>query len=423
MLELGAFMTLRWFYSRTVRHATAMHKHVWKLLQAQKDILSPQATDAINASLDDIKSALSSDASKAELEKQMDNLEKAANKWLKPYPHPVWRENIEVALVALVIAIGIRTFFVQPFKIPTASMQPTLFGVMPLDYSGNQPDLKIPGRVERFFDYWTHGNSYVNVVAPEDGELQGVKQPVRFLLFNLKQEFLFNGKWRSIWFPADNLFERAGYRVDRSSGAVAKYDPTTGEPQRAVFHRGADIIRLKVVAGDHLFVDRLSYNFCRPKRGDIIVFETHDIPGIQTPDTYYIKRLVGLGGENLKLKQDFEVTRVPRSHRPIPTGRLVVNGEELSAGTPHFENLYSFPNATQKTLVYRENGYIGHALLEGLSLGSEFNVRPNHYFVMGDNTMNSSDSRYWGDFPQEKVIGKSFFVYWPISKRFGLGYK
>ena len=34
---------------------------------------------------------------------------------------------------------------------------------------------------------------------------------------------------------------------------------------------------------------------------------------------------------------------------------------------------------------------------------------------MGDNTFNSSDSRYWGDFDQEKVIGKSFFVYWPIG--------
>ena len=55
-------------------------------------------------------------------------LETTANKWLKPYPNAVWRENIEVFLVAIVIAMGIRTFFVQPFKIPTGSMQPTLFG-------------------------------------------------------------------------------------------------------------------------------------------------------------------------------------------------------------------------------------------------------------------------------------------------------
>jgi signal peptidase I len=54
-------------------------------------------------------------------------------------------------------------------------------------------------------------------------------------------------------------------------------------------------------------------------------------------------------------------------------------------------------------------------------------VKPKNYLVMGDNTMNSSDSRYWGDFSQENVIGKAFFVYWPIGSqsdrrsRFGWG--
>jgi signal peptidase I len=58
---------------------------------------------------------------------------------------------------------------------------------------------------------------------------------------------------------------------------------------------------------------------------------------------------------------------------------------------------------------------------------SKFIVRPNHYMVMGDNTVNSSDSRIWGDFPRENVIGKSFFVYWPFgsqdgrASRFGWG--
>ena len=50
-----------------------------------------------------------------------------------------------------------------------------------------------------------------------------------------------------------------------------------------------------------------------------------------------------------------------------------------------------------------------------------FRWKQTIYFVMGDNTFNSSDSRYWGDFPSDHVIGKSFFVYWPITKRFGWG--
>ena len=64
-------------------------------------------------------------------------LEKSANKWLKPYPNAAWRENVEVLLVALTVAMGIRTFFLQPFKIPTGSMQPTLFGVTSTNLLGD----------------------------------------------------------------------------------------------------------------------------------------------------------------------------------------------------------------------------------------------------------------------------------------------
>jgi len=52
-----------------------------------------------------------------------------------------------------------------------------------------------------------------------------------------------------------------------------------------------------------------------------------------------------------------------------------------------------------------------------------YTVQPDHYFVMGDNTLNSLDSRYWGEFPATNVIGRSFFVYWPLSDRFGWGYR
>ena len=49
---------------------------------------------------------------------------------------------------------------------------------------------------------------------------------------------------------------------------------------------------------------------------------------------------------------------------------------------------------------------------------STYEVTPGHYMVMGDNTMNSLDSRYWGDFPAHNVIGRAFFVYWPVTDRF-----
>ena len=52
-----------------------------------------------------------------------------------------------------------------------------------------------------------------------------------------------------------------------------------------------------------------------------------------------------------------------------------------------------------------------------------FKVRPNHVLTLGDNTMNSSDSRAWGDFERSKIIGRAGFIYWPISERWGWGYR
>src|SRR5437016_9331472 len=87
---------LNWFISKTVRQATAMRKHVQKLLNHQRDILSPQAVDAVNTALAAIQKAVAENTGEEALHKQMENLEAAANKWLKPYPNAGWRENIEV---------------------------------------------------------------------------------------------------------------------------------------------------------------------------------------------------------------------------------------------------------------------------------------------------------------------------------------
>ena len=78
-------MTLRWFISKTVRQAVAVRKHVRRLLCAQRDLLSPQAVQAVSASLDELRGAVRSGATKATLLKQMENVENVANKWLKPY--------------------------------------------------------------------------------------------------------------------------------------------------------------------------------------------------------------------------------------------------------------------------------------------------------------------------------------------------
>src|SRR5258708_2726217 len=165
-------MTARWFTSKTVRHATAMRKHVQKILNHQRDILSPQAVDAVETALAELRKTILENSSQEALLKQMEELEKVANKWLKPYPNAAFRENVEVLLVALAVAMGIRTFFLQPFKIPTGSMQPTLFGVTSEDLLQN-PGIKRPTGWAAIRE-WFGGVSYVHKVAASDGELKAV---------------------------------------------------------------------------------------------------------------------------------------------------------------------------------------------------------------------------------------------------------
>jgi hypothetical protein len=163
-------MKLRWFLSSTVRQATDMRKHVQKLLNAQRDILSPQAVSAVEAAMQEMQMALDSNADDAALQKQMEALEKTATKWIKPYPHAEWRDNVEVFLVAIVVAMGIRTFFLQPFKIPTGSMQPTLFGVKTEDLRAD-PNFKMPGFFQRAYELAVHGTITTRFIAPQDGEI------------------------------------------------------------------------------------------------------------------------------------------------------------------------------------------------------------------------------------------------------------
>ncbi len=402
-------MNFRWFISKTIRQTTEMRRTVQKLLNHQRDLLSKPAIAALESALTNIDHALKTNADAETLKKQMTELEEAANKWLKPYPFSAIRENIEVFLVAIAVAVGIRTFYLQPFKIPTGSMQPTLYGIMPTTVDqggpGNDYSLEIPNALQRKWDFWFHGNKYYHVVAESGGHLDDVRPPRKFLLFNLWQEIKIGDRWQKIWFPEDQLLQRAGL-VDR----FGRYAPTEFKP-------GDDVIRMMIRSGDHLFVDRFTYNFRKPKRGDIIVFATAGT-AIQNQDQFYIKRMVATGGEVVSIGDD---------------NHVVIDGVRLDASTPHFEGVYTFANPDVPPEDGEYFGHVnnrrGHQFLRGdlaptfRDAETEYTVPDKNYLAFGDNTLNSADSRTWGPVPEQNVIGKSFFVYWPITSRFGWGHR
>src|SRR5262249_34206649 len=147
--------------------------------------------------------------------------------------------------------------------------------------------------------------------------------------------------------------------------------------------------------------------YLRPYQGYPILVE----------NTHYIKRLIALGGEHMRIGNDRHV---------------YINGKRLDASTPGFENVYGFdPKLPPEKDHYsgHVNNFIGRKYINGdlaplfPDENTELVVRPHYYLPFGDNTMNSYDGRAWGDFPEEKVVGKASFVFWPISSRFGWGYR
>jgi signal peptidase I len=408
-------MKLKWFASRTTRLADDMSNHVEKILAAQRDILSGEAVQNVETALRETRDAIKSGANDETMKAQIVKLEASANLWLKPYPNAGIRENVEVLLVALTVAMAIRTFFAQPFKIPTGSMQPTLFGVTSENMRGEKPPSHPPPAWRRIYEACLYGVFYHYQVAEGDCEIADISPPQHFMRFINKNTVTMryaDGSYKPYTFwmtPEDHFTDYAGIE------------------QGQQFHKGDEIVNFKETAGDHLFVDRLMYNFRKPKRGEIIVFETAGIGNGYAhlpPDQFYIKRMVAMGGDKVSIGDD---------------RHLVINGVRLDKNTPHFENVYSFdPKLPVENAARPDSHYCGHlnqAVANASGFGqyniaqlfpdqnTVYDVPPGHYMVMGDNTANSFDSRAWGDFSRTNVIGKYLFVYWPFTPRFGWSIK
>ena len=135
-------------------------------------------------------------------------------------------------------------------------------------------------------------------------------------------------------------------------------------------------MRPTLIEGDRILVNKFIYRFRVPRRGEIVVFRYPD-----DPKRPFIKRLAGIGGDTVEIKD----------------GRVIVNGEPLNGAGIFSSNQY-----------YNQGPY-GQE-------GQAIRVPPGEFFVLGDNSLSSHDSRFWGFVPKRLMIGQAMCIFWPVTR-------
>src|SRR6266545_2513223 len=164
------------FTPRHVKHSRLLLRHARKYLRYKNDLLSSSDREEIVTGMEDLRNALRQHGHER-VHSTADALDKTLHRLTPVTWESHWRENCEVILVAIVVAVGIRSYFLQPFKIPTGSMQPTLNGIIGYPNAAPQPNI-----LRRTGEFFVLGRNYVNVVSRGDNQVLEV-QPRKFLFF------------------------------------------------------------------------------------------------------------------------------------------------------------------------------------------------------------------------------------------------
>src|SRR6185295_7049378 len=156
------------FTSRHIKHSRLLLRHARKYLRYKHDRLSDADREQIVSEMQVLRESLRS-RDREKIHSAAETLDKTLHKLTPVTWESHWRENCEVILVAIVIAVGIRSYFLQPFKIPTGSMQPTLNGI--IGHPSTQPP---PNILRQVAEYVVLGRNYINVVAEEEDRIEQV---------------------------------------------------------------------------------------------------------------------------------------------------------------------------------------------------------------------------------------------------------
>ncbi|HRT29023.1 MAG TPA: signal peptidase I [Kiritimatiellia bacterium] len=384
---------MNYFEKRKIRkQLKAVLHHARTLRCSREDIMSADDLESLDEHVARAREAYAAREGEA-MEDAGSALETCITRINPPKPYAGWRENFDVLVVAISVAMAFRAYFYQPFKIPTGSMQPTLYGI----HSEARPPSAatvLDQQPLKFFKWLVTGTSFKTVRAKTSGT-------VNFMPSDSSKKpgytpVVVAGVPHYV--PNDAVETDAYRRPVRLAGGVAN-----GASVKA----GEVLWSGVVISGDFVFVNRWKWNFSHPTRGEIMVFSTTGIQALMQ-GTHYIKRMTGLPNETLQIKAP----------------NLLINGEVVTH-PPRMEQI-----ARCETVWPGHPAYAGfnpsgtrQVYFPGQSLATEqdrVTLKADEYYAMGDNSFNSFDSRYWGPVPERNLLGPATVVYWPFtSPRFG----
>jgi signal peptidase I len=400
------------FEPKWKKEALFLVKNARKFVDYKRDLLKPERVAEIESRRADLVTAIKSKdlAQVTEASKQV----RAICENSLPLEQPLgWlEENVEVMFVAIVIALGLRAYYLQPFRIPTGSMQPTLNGII----GKSVVEEKWPSFPVRMWEKAMRGRTYVKMVADHDMRVAFGRQTDGKYITDIRDTQFMH------FFSRSNLVLSDGTTVRMPAPASPIYDAglraaiQTAAKNNGVLAKGNIICEGYIDTGDLVLVDKFSYHFRKPNRGEVFVFNTLDISGIakrsgpQGAGSHYIKRLCGVPGDTLsvqppnllidgKIAKEAGIQRVIQSeglYQKNPAGYELAKPEGVSAvGT-------SLPQSIGKTT-------------DALVLAVKARPGMKEYAACGDNTANSLDSRYWGSVKEFNLVGPALFSLWPFT--------
>ncbi len=347
-----------------MKKALNLSKGVQKFVQYNRDLMPPEQLERVLALHSRYDLALryrNRDETDA-LEKE---LIKSCEGAVPGYKSSAVKENIEVIVVAIVVALGIRAYFLQPFKIPTASMQPTLNGIIATPVPAGE---NFPNPLVRAVEYLGKGRNYTELKVPEDWgtvKMVGLRQRPLLHFFTVtdlifvdaaQRERVLTGYvhsrqlWENLWIGPRPKVSQADERSVR--GGAEKFSVPV---ESGAIQGGTVMARGYIDTGDQVLVNKMAYHFRRPDRGEVFVFSTSGIKGIVPPpgidSQHYIKRLTALPGDRVQLVPSQErIASAAGDPRVVAT--LKINGE------PAREEGMS-------KVMGRQNGYRGYTAMDG----------------------------------------------------------